>query len=337
MRRTATLLLAATWLLAGAGPALAASGDPVTGYWSRIRTGLPVPVEPPDPVPEGGTWVSSDPTGPVAVSALRTRVAQGLVAVELRLTIADAIGTPAVQACPSSEAWAPEQGGRPEGAPAADCTAPIQAAVDGDVLVVPLPAGLDVVNVLLRPVPGSSFSLTMERATAASVVTAPRRSTATAPPPSPPGPPPGPATSPAFGPALQSPELPPLVPAPVDAAAPPLLAVPELPELAAPAAPQAAPAPQTAPAPVTLAVPIARPAPALLPDDRPQALLAAGVLVLLGAQAVRLARQPAVEPRALGGSARRSRPAPVMVVGEPAASRGVGRFQTVRDRPPVRI
>ena len=330
MRRTATLLLAATGFCWGAAPALAAAGDPVTGYWSRTRTGLPVPVQPPDPVPEGGTWVSSDPTGPVAVSALRTGIGPGLVAVELRLTVADALGTPAVQACPSSDSWAPEQGGRLEGAPVADCATPIEAKVDGKVLVVPLPPGLDVINVLLRPVPGSSFSLTMERATAASVVTAPRPAPFTAPAPLPLGPPPPPTGT---GPAFESTELPAFGPAPVDVAAPPLLAVPELP---APVA--AAAAPQTAAAPVALAFPVARPRPAVVPDDRPQALLAAAVLVVLGVQAVRLARQPTVAPRALGGSARRSGPAPAevpVVAAQPA--RGVGRFRGVRTGPPVRI
>lgn len=329
MKRTATLLIAATGFCWGAAPALAAPGDPVTGYWSRTNTGLPVPVQPPDPVPEGGTWVSSDPAGPVAVSALRTGIAEGLVAVELRLKVADKIGTPAVQACPSSDAWAPEQGGRLEGAPVADCTAPIETKIDGEFLVVPLPP-VDLVNVLLRPVPGSTFSLTLERATAASVVTAPEPAPFTAPPPLPPGPPPFTSTGPAFG----STELPPFGPAPADLAAPPLLAVPELP---APVPPAAAPAPQTAGAPVTLAFPAGRPRPAVTPNDRPQALLAAAVLALLGVQAVRLARQPAVAPRALGGSARRSGPAPVKVATELTPARGVGRFQTVRVRPPVRI
>jgi hypothetical protein len=289
MRRTATLLIAAAGLGWFAAPALAAAGDPTTGYWARTRTGLPVPLQPPDPVPEGGTWVASDPSGPVAVSALRTGLGPALVAVELRLTVADALGAPAVQACPSSDSWAPEQGGRLEGAPVADCSVPLEAIVDGGVLVVPLPPGLDVVNVLLRPKPGSAFSLTLERAPAASVVTAP----------------------------------------------------------------QAAPAP----APATLALPAGRPRPAVLPDDRTQDLLAVAVLALLGAQAVRLALQPAVAPRALGGSARRTRVEPeaeVLEVLVPARGvgrfrtepvlgvrtppeRGVGRFRTVRTRPPVRI
>lgn len=346
MRRTAVVLLGVT-ALSWAAPAYAAPGDPLTGYWSRTRTGLPVPVQPAEPVPEGGTFVSGDPAGPVAVSALRTELAEGLLGVELRLTIARALGTPAVQACPSTDRWVPEQGGRLEGAPEADCSAPLDAKVDGDVLVVPLPPGLDAVNVLLRPKPGTVFSLTMERATAASVVTAPAPSTATpapAPPPAAPAPPP-----PAFAepPAFDSASAPVFEAAPEVAAAP-LVAAPGLPE-AAPAQP--APAPQAAPAPVAVA--LAAPPAALTPDRTPT-LLATAVLVLLGAQALRLAAQPATAPRALGGSARRSGAAPAAVVVAPARGvgrfrrpaevavpaqkeRGVGRFRTSRGRPPVRI
>jgi hypothetical protein len=90
--------------------------------------------------------------------------------------------------------------------------------------------------------------------------------------------------------------------------------------------------------------------------DRSAALLALAVLGLLGAQAVRLARQPALAPRALGGSARRSRPepaaaaqlvvpgrgvgrfrTPTTLVAASQPSRGVGRFRAARVRPPVRI
>ena len=328
MRRTAVLVLGASALCWTAGPALAAEGDPLTGYWARTRTGLPVPVEPPDPVPEGGTWVAADPSGPVAVSALRTDLPAGLVAVELRLTIADAIGTPAVQACPSTDRWAPEQGGRLEGAPLADCAAPLDARVDGEVLVVPLPPGLDAVNVLLRPTPGAAFSVTMERATAASVVTAPTTSTGIAPVP----PPPPPAQTAPLPPGFGTAGLPDLAPPPAMPAADPLLAAAPLP---AAAAPKPAPAPQAAPAPVAAPRPVSRGA--VAPDDRPQALLAAAVLALLGAQAVRLARQPAVAPRALGGSARRSRPDAPLVTPVLEPARGVGRFRTTRTRPPVRV
>lgn len=327
MRRTAVVLLAATGLCWAGGPALAAPGDPETGYWSRTRTGLPVPIQPPAPVPEGGTWVSGDPSGPVAVSALRAELAPGLVAVQLRLTVADAIGTPAVQACPTLDRWSPEQGGRLEAAPDADCSAPLDAVREGDVLVVPLPPGLPGVEVLLRPKPGSAFSITFERATAASVVTAPAPAPAPAvAPPPPPFLPPAPvAPPPGFASGVA-----PILELPAEAAAP-LVAAPTLPQPMA--APPPVPAPQAAP--VLVAAPVAA-RPASATDDRPQALMALAVLVLLGAQAVRLARQPAVAPRALGGSARRSGLTPALTT-TAVPSRGVGRFRTERARPPVRL
>ena len=318
MRRVATLLVAGTAVVWGAAPAVAAEGDPVTGYWTRTNTGLPVPVQPPTPVPDGGMWVAADPSGPLALSALRTELADGLVAVELRLTVAEAVGVPAVQACPSDDRWVPEQGGRIEGAPAADCSASLDAKVDGDVLVVPLPPGLNAVNVLLQPAPGSAFSLTLEPATAASVVTT------SEPAPFESGP--APAFAPT-GPAFEGTALPPFVPA--DPVAEPLLAAPQAPP---PAAAAAAPAPQTAPPPAAV---LGRPSAAVVPDDRTESLLAVAVLALLAVQAVRLARQPAVAPRALGGAVRARKAEPVTELVVPA--RGVGRFRGVRSRPPVRI
>lgn len=323
MRRLVVLPVVAACVLWGAAPVHAAEGDPLTGYWTRTNPGLPVPVQAPTPVPEGGMWVASDPSGPVALSALRTELAAGLVAVELRLTIADAVGPPAVQACPSDDRWVPEQGGRLEGAPLADCSAPLEAKVDGDVLVVPLPPGLNEVNVLLQPAPGSAFSLTLERATAASVVTS------SEPAPFAPAPAPGPAFVPT-GPAFEGTALPPFAPAPpMD---PPLLAAPQLPA-PAPAAASPAPAPQAAPAPTAV---LQRRRAAAVPVDRTPSLLAVAVLALLAVQAARLARQPAVPPRALGGAARHSSRLPE-VVAAAASTRGVGRFRTVRARPPVRI
>lgn len=317
MRRVATLLLAGTAVVWGAAPAVAAEGDPVTGYWTRTNTGLPVPVQRPDPVPEGGTWVAADPSGPISVSALRAGLADGLVAVELRLTVAEAVGVPAVQACPSDDRWVPEQGGRIEGAPTADCSAPLDAKVDGDVLVVPLPPGLNAVNVLLQPAPGSVFSLTLEPATAESVVTTAE--------PAPFETGPAPASDPT-GPAFEGAALPPFPPpAPVSA---PLLAAPQVPALAAAAPP--APAPQAAPPPVAV---LQRPSAAVVPDDRAESLLAVAVLALLAVQALRLARQPVVAPRALGGAVRAGRTQQELTL----PARGVGRFRTARERPPVRV
>ena len=332
-RRTATTLVCGLLLLWVASPAYAAAGDPVTGYWSRTRTGLPVPLQPPDPVPAGGTWVSSDPSGPVAVSALRAGLPERLVALELRLRVADLIGTPAVLACPTLDRWPPEQGGRLEAAPAADCSAPLATRLEQDVLIVPLPPGLGQVELLLTPAPGSAFSLTLERATAVSVVTT--RGPSVPAPPARPGPP--------APPALAGPAAPPLPISGGDLRPLPGPSTPVVqpPTIAAESSPLLVP-----PVALTVALPQAAPAPApvladrrALVHDRPQTLLAAGLLTLLGALAIKLARQPATAPRALGGSARRSRPEqlqPAHSVLDPT-SRGVGRFRSTRTRPPVRL
>lgn len=329
MRRCVVLLLATAALSGAACPAAAAVGDPVTGYWTRTNPGPPVPVLPVSPVPEGGTWVAADPTGPLAVSALRTELPAGRVGVELRLPIGDAVGTVNVQACPTLDRWPPEQGGRLEGAPTGDCATPLPARVAGEVLVVPLPPGLGSINVLLRPAPGSAFSLTLERATAAAVVTA----TAPVPPGavSPPVPPPAPApaaeedmtTAPPPGfPALVAPPAPagPLLPSGGIPAPAPVAATP-------------APAPGIAPLPVAA---LTNPA-ALQPSDRPAALLGLAVLALLGLQSLRLARQTPIAPRALGGAARRSGRDVGTTDGSVTAVRGLGRFQRDRSRPPVRL
>ena len=334
LRRTAAAAgVAAILVPLAAVPALAAA-DPETGYWSRTRLGL-LPVEPPDGVPEGGSFVASDPAGPVAVSALRGDADPGNVVVGLRLPVADVLGTPAVLVCPTVERWVPVQGGRLEAAPAADCSAPVEARVEGEVLLVDLPPALqlDLIDVLLTPAEGSSFRLTLERATAESLVQAPvTTSRGDAPAPGPAAPPPPassgfPPVSGGFdsGSGLATPDLGAPVPA-----ADPLLAAPSLP---APAAAAPVPQPQAAPgAPVTLAV--QRPP---VPQDRSTALLATGLLVALGALVVRLAVQPAAAPQRLGGAARLTRPGAVAAPVVESPARGVGRFRAARVRPPVQI
>ena len=314
-------------------PALAAA-DPETGYWSRTRLGL-LPVEPPDRVPEGGSFVAADPAGPVAVSALRGDADPGNVIVGLRLPIADAIGTPAVLVCPTTEGWVPVQGGRLEAAPAADCSAPVEARVEEDDLVVDLPPELqlDLVDVLLTPEEGSAFSLTLEKATAESLVQAPAPSSepapatgpVSAPPPASSGFPPASSGS-DFGSGTAVPDF----PAPA-LGADPLVAAPTLPE---PAAVAPVPQPQAAAPAAPVALAVRRPP---VPEDRTAALLATALLAGLGALAVRLAVQPAAAPKRLGGAARltRAEAAAAPVVDSPA--RGVGRFRAARVRPPVQI
>jgi hypothetical protein len=331
MRRWPALLLtSALSLPLLAGPVLAAA-DPETGYWTRLRAGLPVPLTPPDPVPEGGSWVSADPSGPVSVTAVRAGADPGSLVVGLRLPVGDAVGPPAVIVCPTTDRWVPEQGGRLEAAPPADCSAPVEATVEEDLLVVDLPPELqaDVVDLLLAPAEDSAFSLTLERATAEAVVQAPEPGgppdqQELAPPPGVVGPPTG--VGPGFDTGISSPPLDLGAPLP---AADPLLPGPALPEPAA-----SVPQPQAAPParPVELAA-----APPVVVDDRPVALLATALLTMLGVLAVRLALQPAAAPRRLGGAARltRAEVASAPVIDSP--QRGVGRFRAVRHRPPVQI
>jgi hypothetical protein len=336
MRRATCALVAAALALAPT-PSLAAQ-DPTAGYWSRVhQVAAPLPVPPPDPVPEGGAWVAQDPAGPVAVGAVRTEADPGSVVAGLRLAVADVVGTPAVLVCPTLERWAPEQGGRLEAAPVADCTDAAEATVEQDVLVVDLPRALQaaVLDVLLVPAQDARFSLTLERPTAASVQQAPVPPPGPRPVPPPPAPaaPTGTGDSGTAGLGSGSSFFDggALVDVADAAAAEPLVPAPDLPASVAPAVPQPQPAPT-----LPLALDTRRSTVAA-PDDRTIALLSAVLLAMLGALALRLAVQPATPPRHLGGGARlaRSGAAPAAVVDSPA--RGVGRFRAPRARPPVRL
>lgn len=332
-----------------AAPALAVA-DPVTGYWTRTNTGAPVPIQAPSTVPEGGFWVSGDPAGPVAVSAIRASADAGSVIVGLSLAIADTFGTPKILVCPTTETWVAEQGGRLVAAPSADCFAPVEPVVEGKALLIALPAPLQTedVDLLLTPAPGAAFSATFQRATAEAVVQAPAAPVSEpAPAPFPPtsgdGSQPGPPAfeSGGFSGDFGSPDLGATVTAPE-----PLLPGPAVPAPAEAAVPQ----PQAAPAAVPAALAARRPT--VPAPDRTASLMAVALLVLLAAGAVRLAVQPVAPPRHLGGGARLSRPGAALaaegapnsdgdVVGSevPAVGspRGVGRFRGPRLHPPVRI
>ena len=95
-----------------------------------------------------------------------------------------------------------------------------------------------------------------------------------------------------------------------------------------------APAPGIAPAP---AAPLASTRAAVEVADRPEALIALGVLALVGLQALRLAHQTPLAPRALGGAARRSGRGVGTAAGSVTAVRGLGRYRSDRSRPPVRL
>jgi hypothetical protein len=324
-------------LLAGAFPAGAEDGAPVTGWWSRTTIGAPSPVEAPLPhVPEGGTYVAGGSGGALAVSALRVELGEDETASELALEVADVRGTPVVTVCPAAARWGPAQGGRFDDAPPRDCTLFATGTVTDGRLVVPLdgvaqPGPLDVV---LLPAEGSAFSLSMQPATADSVTVAPAfddsplselppmDDSAFAPAPG--------GELPAFGSDLSTP---PLASGAVDA---PLLAgdlssgvagaLPETPDVASPQA--AAPPPRTMSTRPSAAVPL---------DDRQTAVPAAMLLLGLAALAMKLSTVPARAPVALGGAARLRGAAAGAAVGAPAAgpSRGVGRFRRERTGRPT--
>ena len=350
------LLLAVLMVPLSPLPAAAAEGDPVTGWWSRTRLGPPVPVEAPSPVPEGGTWVASDPAGPLAVSALRLELAAGVVATGLSLKVDRMDGTPAVRLCPAVARWQPEQGGRLDTAPAHDCKVFVKAEVKAGQLVAAFPPGFTegFLDVVLAPEPGSTFSLTMQKATAASVTTASAEPAVPEPAFEDAPPPPGVSST-------GSSTLPPLS---SGVAGPPVLPPPPAPEpvVVGPQVPVGT-APQPAAAPLAAAplAPVAALPRAAAPDDRREAVPAAVLLVLLGALAMWLQMQPAAAPRRLGGGAGLRTPAaagagaaagavaavpaaggapagpPLTAQSEPAPVRGVGRFRAARATRPVRL
>lgn len=343
MRRAAALIGLVLLAALPAAPAHAQEDGPQTGWWSRSRVGAPSPVEAPVPlVPSGGTWVSGGSNGVVALSALRLALPEGAVPTGIALEVADLRGTPQVQACAAVSRWEPNADGRPiDQAPAADCdtVSATGTVVDGR-LVVPLeavagPVG-GVLDVVLRPAPGSAFSLTLQPATPSSVTTRQAdEPVASADPFDPAG---AGAGGDAFAapPSLSSASdgLPPFDSGD-GAAALPLLpdalpepAVPSDPAVAAPVA--AGPALGRLPTRPSAAAPL---------DDGRTALAATVALLALGVLAVRLAGTPVAAPAALGGAARLraaagAGAAPPAV---PTAVRGVGRFRTERAGRPTPV
>jgi hypothetical protein len=142
MTLAASLALVAA-AAAGAGPARAAGGL-VTGVWWRAQTAggtLPAPPT----VSSHQLWVSSDPTGASAVSALHLDLSSDEAASGLTLHIANLTTAPAtpvgpleapVLACPTTAAWKPVDAATP-GAwtdqPKYDCSkGQVQGAYSGD-------------------------------------------------------------------------------------------------------------------------------------------------------------------------------------------------------------
>lgn len=131
-------------------------------YWWAAEQG-PSTLPAPPGVPAGGLWVSSDPTGPQAVSAVRFVLPAGRTGPVLSLSVRSA--QPAtgiagdVVACPTTSSWAPGPGpGQWSARPAADCQAGQVAGAlspDGHTLSFSLAAVATggVVDVVLEPAP----------------------------------------------------------------------------------------------------------------------------------------------------------------------------------------
>jgi hypothetical protein len=93
------------------------------GWWwaGRPSETVLVALDPVPEVPEGGLYVSSDPSGPTGVSALRMELDDGAADLVLTLEIDDSVGTPLIDACPASTSWKAADGGSWDQRPQPDC------------------------------------------------------------------------------------------------------------------------------------------------------------------------------------------------------------------------
>lgn len=292
---------------------------------------LPVPVpDEPGPgtqnptVPDGGLWVANDPTGPVAISALRFRGDIGAGELVLRFAPGTTTVGPIV-ACPALTAFQPVEGGAWRDRPAHDCdrlslTGRRTADGTGMEFTIPqgfMPFGERVLDVVLLPDPtrGDAFSAYFE---------APGPSTLTVtqgqelPPPVPELPDPDPVSlpTPAFGsttptPAAVAPDV-----GTVDVAAPPVAEVAPTPT-----------APSTPPTPVAS---VFEP----FTESRTARIISVIVLLLMGAALWFFGGQPVREPKLLGALAT---DAPVVAAPVGPTARGIGRFRRERTGRPNRL
>lgn len=179
------ILVVVTTTAGGAG----ADAPDTVGWWWRAQTGAGPALPPPVVVPDGGLWVANDPTGPMAVAALRFRVGDQRAGA-LTLTAADVQGTPIVVACPAAAPWTKAEAGPWASRPLAACAdAPVPATIDGATFRWDI-GGLardGVVDVVLVPNPGT-FSVAFDPPGPDTLAT-------TAPPATEPAPAPAPASA----------------------------------------------------------------------------------------------------------------------------------------------
>lgn len=130
MRLGATLcLLGAVVLVVGTlRPARAVDRIEVGSWWRAQPDGGGVPAPP--QVPEGGLWVSSDPSGPSAVSALRFRLGSTQSLPLLTLKVDNSVNPldAPVWACAATSDWQPATAGEWSAKPSWDCSV---AAIEG--------------------------------------------------------------------------------------------------------------------------------------------------------------------------------------------------------------
>jgi hypothetical protein len=136
----AVLLFTAGGLASFDAAPAGAADSMTTGWWwaGRPSQTMLVTLDPVPAVSDGGLYVSSDPSGPTGISALRMQFDDGAENVVLTLAIDDTVGTPRVDACRAATSWTAEQGGTWDQRPQADCDFARVAGVrneDGSALV----------------------------------------------------------------------------------------------------------------------------------------------------------------------------------------------------------
>lgn len=115
-------LLAPVAVLALVAPAGADTAPVTSGWWWRPQSGGLVPR--PVVVPEGGMWVARDPSGDLAIAAVRIEVPPAGSARRLVLEAARVDGDPAtVVVCRAAGAWEAADGGDWASRPDPDCDA----------------------------------------------------------------------------------------------------------------------------------------------------------------------------------------------------------------------
>ncbi len=157
------------------------------GWWYKARQQpvsglLPAPVPAPPTVPEGGLYVANDPSGPIAVAAVRFH-APDAGGGTLTLNVAPGSSPVAelILACATPTQWGAADGGTWESRPEADCDAAgVEGALSDDGMQISWELGEghkqgDAFDVVLTPAPGlpAPFQTSFEQPTDQSFTPAP--------------------------------------------------------------------------------------------------------------------------------------------------------------------